>query len=129
MDGQEHESLLLLLRGSASHLLINAPAASIDPRDLGMNRSALSMVLRDLRRVPLPEAEHLAADPVAARPHPYAVHMVLRAGNGSPDSAAWMCGFARVTRSVPPRDATLDEPRPALVATPLYVEYAHDLPY
>ncbi|MGW4988165.1 SAVMC3_10250 family protein [Streptomyces mirabilis] len=128
-DEQERDGLSLLLHGSASHLLIDAPAASIDPRDLGVNRSALNHVMHDLRRVPLPEAEHMVADPSPQGPHPYAIHRVIRASNRSPESAAWMRGYARVTLSVPPRRADFDEPLPALVATPLYVEYAHDLPY
>jgi hypothetical protein len=128
-DEQEQDGFQLLLHGSASHLLMDAPAASIDPRDLRVNRSALNHVMHDLRHAPLPEAEQMTADPSPESPQPYAIHMVMRASNKSPESAAWMRGYARVTLRVPPRRADLYESFPVLVATPLYVEYAHDLPY
>ncbi|MGY6025402.1 SAVMC3_10250 family protein [Streptomyces spinosirectus] len=122
----------LLLHGSAAHLLMDAPEASMDPRELGVNRSALHFVVQDLRRTPLPDADHLTADPAVVRPDVHADHMVdmvLRASNASPGSAAWMRGYARVTRSAPPGEAGAGRPgHPAVVTTPLYVEYAHDLP-
>ncbi|MFB6934467.1 SAVMC3_10250 family protein [Streptomyces chartreusis] len=128
-DEREQDGLSLLLHGSASHLLIDAPAASINPHHAGVNRSALIHILHDLRRVPLPGVEQMDAEPASVSPHPYAIHKILCASNRSPGSAAWMRGYARVTLRVPPRHADFAEPHAALVATPLYVEYAHDLPY
>jgi hypothetical protein len=130
-DEPEPHALRLLLHGSATHLLMDAPEALIDPRDLGVNRSALHHVLHAFRRTELPDADHMTAEPAPTVPDVDAgrmVDMILRASNSAPDSAAWMRGYARVTRGASLREDRVEDPRPVVVATPLYVEYAHDLP-
>jgi hypothetical protein len=130
-DVREHGGPLLFLHGSSGHLLAGAPEVSVGPRALGVNGSALNLTARDLWQAWLPDADDMTQDMTqapAVRVYPRALHMLLRASNRNPGSAAWMCGYARVTLGVLPGEAEADERRPVLLATPLYVEYAHDLP-
>ena len=138
---QPHGSRLLL-HGSSSHLLVGeaAPVSLLGNRALFVKGSVLAPIEVAVRRL------SEVTPPTAEEPHgavlepPYSNsllsmgvdHLLNAAQSLLPAwSAVWMRGYARVSAVTVPEGAITPPPRksePCVCATPLYVEYAHDLP-
>ncbi|KOV71845.1 hypothetical protein ADL00_06950 [Streptomyces sp. AS58] len=133
-DEPGRDGTRLILHGSGEHLLVPVPRLAIDPQNLGVAQSALRGTLWMLRIVPPADPEQVSWHPQAREGAGGSMrHTVLWASDASPQSAAWMRGYAQVTLSVESGFPTHAHLHPAplppiLMATPLYVEYAHDVP-
>ncbi|MEU1035609.1 SAVMC3_10250 family protein [Streptomyces mirabilis] len=133
-DESGRGGLRLILHGSASHLLAPAPALPVRAWQLGLEGSGLSYTFESLQ-------DSRLADPLQPPPdrpprlgefdYSYVRLATLEVSDANPGSAAWMRGYARVTLIAASENPTPRRPQPTppiLMATPLYVEYAHDLP-
>lgn len=134
VDDPGRDGLRLMLHGGANHLLAPVPTLPLSARELGLSGSGLHFTLGRL-------LDSTLADPLAlfeaCLPDLEGLGMTrvrqaaLAASDASPESAAWMRGYARVTLIAAPEPPSPGRHRPMppiLMATPLYVEYAHDLP-
>ncbi|MFD9007064.1 SAVMC3_10250 family protein [Streptomyces sp. NPDC059582] len=128
-DEQTHLSgVRLLLHGSPDHLL--RPVPETDIVVYGVSGSLLSSLIHEVVEDPLPNADNINAPHAPREPLRDVRRGVCRAldvSNRFPEGAAWMRGYARVTLAVGP-DPARQVPYAQVLATPLYVEYAHDLP-
>ncbi|MDX2548188.1 SAVMC3_10250 family protein, partial [Streptomyces turgidiscabies] len=116
----------LLLHGAANHLLSDVPTADLDPRNIGFHGSALRLAVIQMQYLMHARPED---ETDVARSSHYAIGKIMRASDRSPESAAWVRGYARVTLAASTKPSHDQPPAQAtVVATPLYVEYAHDLP-
>ncbi|MFF8932425.1 SAVMC3_10250 family protein [Streptomyces longwoodensis] len=122
------DAVALLLHGSAHHLRVDVPT-TISARSLhGIMHSGFGIAMRSFEIPPTPEAESLFDPDVEALVMPGDTQQrffwrFIRESSARPETAAWMRGYARVTMR-----GDRYTSRTVLVATPLYVEYAHDLP-
>lgn len=138
---QPHGSRLLL-HGSGRHLLIGevAPVSLLGDRALFVKGSALipiEVAVRRLSEVAPPTAEEphgaVAEPPYTNSLLSMGVDDLLKAAQSLIPawSAVWMRGYARVSAAITMSSGPLSTARrsePCVCATPLYVEYAHDLP-
>ncbi|MFE1230244.1 SAVMC3_10250 family protein [Streptomyces sp. NPDC058745] len=122
----------LLLHGSSSHLLSTVPYIPLEYEPIGRQSGppVPTMTLAALSEVSLPTAEDQAGStPVIKRPGslPSKVHKLFRAAQNATSvrSAVWMRGYARITATI---GISKGGRTPCVLATPLYVEYANDLP-
>ncbi|MFF3896411.1 SAVMC3_10250 family protein [Streptomyces sp. NPDC001812] len=124
----------LLLHGSSSHLLTGelppVRPLSGDTPFKGSRLTLIDLALNDLSRVSPPTADELH-EPRPGLPLNFIGHLMDVAQHRlSSWTAAWMRGYARITAVLP---VSADQDHAAgsaryVCATPLYVEYAHDLP-
>ncbi|MGW3135005.1 SAVMC3_10250 family protein [Streptomyces sp. NPDC001139] len=117
------ESVRLLLHGSPKHLLVSIPESPVHVP--GLSGSAFSGIFHELREDPPPSVDRIdfSFEPRRLGFFLTSAWDLSDASDCSPESAAWMRGYARVTV------ASGTSPRPRqVIATPLYVEYAYDLP-
>ncbi|GLX47754.1 hypothetical protein Shyhy01_07040 [Streptomyces hygroscopicus subsp. hygroscopicus] len=118
----------LLLHGSPQHLL--APFPRVHAEAYGLVGSALHGVLWDLALDPPPAADRIDSSGSLPRsPGIIRLGRFLQVSNDNPAGAAWMRGYARVSTIMETwgdREGATG-PR-TVVATPLYVGYAPDLP-
>ncbi|MEW2289348.1 SAVMC3_10250 family protein [Streptomyces sp. NPDC047841] len=123
----------LLLHGSAHHLRVDVPPTISRTSLYGIVGSALHMAVRRFEATPpLPAAERLLETEIEPVELPGAernrfLARFIQASSMSSETAAWMRGYARVTMRVNRSEHYAGLPS-VLAATPLYVEYAHDLP-
>ncbi|MFD1829317.1 SAVMC3_10250 family protein [Streptomyces desertarenae] len=127
-DGYAPGPCRLLLHGNDRHLLAPLPSTGLTLKDVAGSAFTAPGVRRTAGVGQPPAADRIDAAPEpmlppAPAPPPFVVSKVIeRADFLPPAGAAWMRGYARVTTLLEARGATVT------VATPLYVEYAHDLP-
>ncbi|MCX5415732.1 SAVMC3_10250 family protein [Streptomyces sp. NBC_00059] len=137
IDGYDQDGTCLILHGSAKHLLVPVPRSALAVSGVigSMNsldtRPSITHRLWDVERPPPPPTVGELADPpperapelspINAQNIGVALHDIRRRRDDPADTAAWMRGYARVTR--------VERYEWAIVyATPLNVEYAVDLP-
>ncbi|MFJ2730713.1 SAVMC3_10250 family protein [Streptomyces collinus] len=120
----------LLLHGSRNHLVTDIPSTNL--RAAGVRGSRLHMAIQTLRSVAPPMADQIDAPaPPIPGPRfadPSAFGELFDAVDRLSDAAAWMRGYARVSLVTQPFDGEAGQARPLVVATPLFVAYAPDLP-
>ncbi|MFF8478625.1 SAVMC3_10250 family protein [Streptomyces sp. NPDC015414] len=120
----------LLLHGSRKHLLADVPPTNL--RAPGVNRSRLHMAIDTLRSVAPPTADQIDAPAPPMREtgfaDPSAFGDLFHAVSPLSDAAAWMRGYARVSLVTQAFDRETEQASPLVVATPLFVAYAPDLP-
>lgn len=127
-DGYDPGTCRFLLHGNDRHLLAPLPSTGLTLKDVAGSAFTASSIRRTADVGPPPAADRIDSAPEPMLPPapvlpPLVVSKVVeRADFLSPAGAAWMRGYARVTTLFEARSATV------IVATPLYVEYAHDLP-
>ncbi|MEU6170167.1 SAVMC3_10250 family protein [Streptomyces tanashiensis] len=122
----------LLLHGSSDHLLSAVTPVRLEYEPIGRQSGPPipDMSLAPLSEVSLPTAEDQAGPtPVIKRPGglPSKLHKLFGAAQKatSVQSAAWMRGYARITATI---GISKGGRTPCVLATPLYVEHANDLP-
>ncbi|MFH9086523.1 SAVMC3_10250 family protein [Streptomyces sp. NPDC017673] len=129
----ERDGVGLLLHGSARHLRVDMSSTISRTSLYGIVGSGLHMATRRLESTPpLPAAERLLETEIEPVELPGAernrfLARFIQASSMSPETAAWMRGYARVTMRADRPEHRFGLPS-VLAATPLYVEYAHDLP-
>lgn len=123
----------LLLHGSSRHLVGYTPAAVDGPALESVDRGSSMGTMFLTTAGQVVGALSLGHDPVAEGVPAPATDLngngvrelidAIDSWQGPPGSAAWMCGHARVTADLPATDSAAR----CIVASPLTVEYAHDL--
>ncbi|MFF3062175.1 SAVMC3_10250 family protein [Streptomyces sp. NPDC057909] len=137
VDGYEQpQGARLLLHGSSSHLLSEVSPVSLPfgPFVTGSGPPGDLLALTNLSQVSPPTAEDqdgpkpIVQGPIVESALPNAVSKLFAVAQRaiSVQSSAWMRGYARVSAALRIHE---DGCTPCVLATPLYVEYASDLPY
>ncbi|NEA18641.1 SAVMC3_10250 family protein [Streptomyces halstedii] len=118
----------LLLHGSRGHLLAEVPPTTL--RAPGVNRSRLHMAMLALEPVAVPTADQLdtPAPPRTPSLSELSLGGLVGALSELSDAATWMRGYARVSLVTQALDSETGAGCPLVVATPLFVAYAPDLP-
>ncbi|MGY9066903.1 SAVMC3_10250 family protein [Streptomyces sp. CAS3] len=118
----------LLLHGSRGHLMAEVPPISL--RAPSVNRSRLRMAMLGLEPIPVPTADQIDAPAPLRMPSlsESSLGGLVDAVSTLSDAAAWMRGYARVSVVTQSLDNETGEGYPLVVATPLFVAYAPDLP-
>ncbi|MER6038309.1 SAVMC3_10250 family protein [Streptomyces sp. NPDC001835] len=119
----------LLLHGSSDHLLADVPSTNLQAP--GVITSRLYPLISRLRSVAPPTAEQIdgpTPTPETGLAGPHTFGDLLNEASPLSDAAAWMRGYARVSLVTQALDRASGQASPLVIATPLFVAYAPDLP-
>lgn len=118
----------LLLHGSRGHLLAEVPPTTL--RAPGINRSRLYLAILPLESVAAPTADQIDAPAPPRMPSASELSLgdLVGAVSELSDAAAWMRGYARVSLVTQAPASEMEFGYHLVVATPLFVAYAPDLP-